>query len=705
MRKIVLDVENSTTKLNDKYNDFSPYCPTNKLVSIGWMVMEDGKLGEVNYTFCYHNELSKFDSIKLMEDNINFNLDLKSCTHVIAHNAKYDLQWLEESGFDCSHLEIECTQIREYVMARGRSDFSFRLADTCKRYKVAEKGELFDKYPDTTIDQMPIGEVEEYGRADIQACAELYLAQEKRLSQDSYVGLRKTIDMTNDFCRVLIDIERAGVKIDENALKEVETQFTAEAEQLKYDLNVMVRNYMGDTIVNLDSPQQLSEVIYSRRIKPGQEANWLQVFNIGKDDRGKFLRRPKLSFPEFRSHIKNMCETVMKTEVHKCDACNSVGTFNKIKKDGSPWKNPTRCKTCNGKGHVYKEINEIAGLKMQPSNIMFTTVDGFTTSKTFMAELIDKAMEKKNYDAVEFLTKVMRLSAVSSYLSTFVGSIQTLTQANGMLHANFNQTITATGRLSSTKPNLQNMPRENTFPIRKVFVSRFEGGSIVDTDFAQLEFAAAVHLARDENGKRDILGGKDVHIQTRDIITANGMPIDRQQAKSRTFKPLFAGTAGAEAEQIYYRAFLTTLYPDIGKWHNKLQEEAIKYKIITVETGRQYSFPNVERSWSGGATFKTQICNYEVQGFATGDLSPIATIRLHNEMKKLKLKSVIILVVHDSVIIDAHPDELDIVIKLAKQLGKFAEEEMLSFYGIEMFIPIKNETKVGKDAMNLVKVA
>ena len=623
----------------------------------------------------------------------------------MAFNLKYDAQWLEESGFNLEHLSFIDPMITEYVCARGRSDISFKLADTCKRYKIEEKGEIFSKYPDTQISEMPLEEVISYAVGDIKCLYELYLAQEKRLSKDSYVGLRKTIQMSWDFCRVLTSMERSGTKIDGIALKDVEKQFTQEAEQLKHDLNAMLKNIMGDTVVNLDSPQQLSEVIYSRRIKPGQEQNWLQVFNIGKDDRGKFLRRPKLSFPEFRSHVKNMCETVMKTEVHKCDACGSVGTFNKIKKDGSPWKKPTRCKTCNGRGYVYKAISEIAGLKMQPSSVMFTTVDGFTTSKTFLAELIDKAMEKKNYDAVEFLTKVMRLSALSSYLSTFVGGISAIKQANDILHTSFNQCITATGRLSSTRPNLQNMPREATFPIRKIFVSRFDGGYIVDSDFSQLEFRAAIHMAKDDRGKQDILNGTDIHKQTASIITANGQPLSRQEAKSRTFKPLYGGHTGTDAERAYYRAFLKEVYTGVGAWHNLLEEEAIKYKMVTIETGRQYIFPDIERAWHGGCTKKTQVVNFPVQGLATADLAPIATIRLYNEMKKLKLKSMIVLVIHDSVIIDTHPDELEIVTNLAKQLGKFAEEEMKSFYDIDMFVPIACEAKYGKNAMQLQKAA
>lgn len=917
MKTILIDVENSTTKINAKYDDYTPYKPTNKLVCVQWAIMEDKVLGPINVQFMHHSELHKLNitASNIAEGVNKLKSDLASCSEFMAFNGKYDLQWLIESGFDCMHLSMNDPMLSEYVMARGRSDFSFRLADTCARYKVATKGELFDKYPDLTIDEMPIEEVLEYAKQDIQCLYELYISQQKRLSQDSYLPLHKTIEMMNEFCIVLAHMERAGIKIDAEALKKVETEFTAEKEQLEYDLYALVKKYMGDTKVNLDSPQQLSEVIYSRRIKSGFAEEWLQVFNIGKDERNKNLRRPKMSFQEYGGYVKRMCHTIMKTEANQCTACIGVGYINKTKKDGKPFKKPTKCKYCDN-GVVYKEINEIAGFKMRPNNINFTTISGFSTGHTFLSELIEQAKEQNKEDAVIFLEKLTRLSSVSSYLSTFVGGINVLRQADNILHTNFNQCITSTGRLSSTKPNLQNMPREATFPIRKVFISRFEGGHIIDTDFSQLEFRAAVHLAKDERGKKDILNGLDIHKQTQAIINQAGGSVDRQGAKrhcvptfsrilsktgfkkpeeceigelvltyntekdlnewqpllainyyddaeiiamynanmelystaehrwygekitestnkvrirkkrffttkeigtnhymyaaaetenmadympflwsnvsvignerhfikievnegvdidkiivaaticgfcirtvkreerqfilkrsrvikcerlkkqklgnmrvwcpttkngtwimqqgntisitGNSFKPLYGGMSGTDAERVYYKSFLNDIYTGIKAWHTSLEEEAIAKKIVTIETGRQYIFPDVERAWHGGSTKKTQIVNFPVQGFATGDIVPVAIIRLNKEMKKLNLKSMLVLTVHDSVLIDTHPDELDIVLELVKNLSKFAEEELKTRYDIDMFVPLANETKYGKNAMELTKVA
>ncbi len=106
------------------------------------------------------------------------------------------------------------------------------------------------------------------------------------------------------------------------------------------------------------------------------------------------------------------------------------------------------------------------------------------------------------------------------------------------------QAVTATGRLSSRDPNFQKQPRGGTFPIRKVIQSRFEGGQIIEVDFAQLEFRTAVFLAQDEQGMADIKNKIDVHKFTADVIG-----VSRQDAKAHTFKPLYGGTTGTDDEK------------------------------------------------------------------------------------------------------------------------------------------------------------
>ncbi len=114
-------------------------------------------------------------------------------------------------------------------------------------------------------------------------------------------------------------------------------------------------------------------------------------------------------------------------------------------------------------------------------------------------------------DAEEFLSKVRRLSAVDTYLSSFVDGIRIYTKQDGKLHVRLLQHRASTGRLSSADPNMQNMPRGGTFPVKKVFVSRFNGGTLMAADFAQLEFRAAAFPSQDRVSIDEVYTGFDVH--------------------------------------------------------------------------------------------------------------------------------------------------------------------------------------------------
>ena len=249
--------------------------------------------------------------------------------------------------------------------------------------------------------------------------------------------------------------------------------------------------------------------------------------------------------------------------------------------------------------------------------------------------------------------------------------------------------------MSSRDPNFQNQPRGGTFPIRKVITSRFEKGKVAEIDFAQLEFRTAVFLAQDEQGMEDIKNGVDVHQYTADIIG-----VSRQQAKGHTFKPLYGGTSGTDDEKRYYDAFKDK-YKGITLWHEKLQNEAVKYKMITLPTGRQYGFPSVERMPWGGTSFSTQIKNYPVQGFATGDIVPLACINIQRLINKHNLKSMLINTVHDSVVADIHPDEESTMVKVMREGSAKVIESLKEIYDIDFNVPLDTEIKIGYDWLDL----
>ena len=180
-------------------------------------------------------------------------------------------------------------------------------------------------------------------------------------------------------------------------------------------------------------------------------------------------------------------------------------------------------------------------------------------------------------DAESFLTDLKRQSAVSSYLSAFVEGISTHTKQDNLLHVKLLQHRTATGRFSGADPNMQNMPRGGTFPVKKVFVSRFNNkefgmkGKILEADFAQLEFRVAALLSQDKTAMQEVSTGFDVHSYTAKIITEAGQPTSRQEAKAHTFAPLYGATGfgRTKAEATYYKHFMDK-YKGIAAWHKKL---------------------------------------------------------------------------------------------------------------------------------------
>jgi DNA polymerase-1 len=450
---------------------------------------------------------------------------------------------------------------------------------------------------------------------------------------------------------------------------------------------------MGDTKINLSSPEQLSWLIYS--LKPKDKKEWCKIFNIGIDKgTGKSKKRPQYSRLQFRNLVADNTVPIFRTFASQCLPCNGKGVIKRIKKDGSPFKNYSKCSDCDGDGYVYTEMAKYAGFRQRPKSVYDIAESGFRTDKI----TLNKIAAEAEGEFKEFIDSIVRHNAVDTYLNTFVEGLKNFTNEKGFLHPKFMQAVTATGRLSSRDPNFQNQPRGKTFPIRKVVTSRFEGGKILEIDFAQLEFRTAVYLAQDKQGMEDIKNKIDVHKYTADIIG-----VSRQDAKAHTFKPLYGGVTGTEDEKRYYTKFLEK-YKDIKSWHDKLQTEAIRYKRIKLPTGREYSFPYAQRTPWGGSTYGTQIKNYPVQGFATADIVPLACINIYKLMKDKGVKSLLVNTVHDSIVADVYPGEEDVMSDIFNQGTADVIPALKQYYKIDFNVPLDTELKIGNNWLDMKEV-
>jgi DNA polymerase I-like protein with 3'-5' exonuclease and polymerase domains len=498
-----------------------------------------------------------------------------------------------------------------------------------------------------------------------------------------------TVTLTNEVAVCLARIYQRGFKVDLDVLDSVRQEFEQEKRQLIDSLNVHVRKLMGDTPINLNSPEQLSWVIYGRRVL--DKPYWGNAID------------PYMADADFRSLMAGGTERVYKTVASQCITCNGTGQIRKTKKDGSPFANTNKCPACDGAGYLLANSDKLAGLKFKPPSAKWASANGFSTSKTNLELLESVAKSKGMHDAVDFLSKVRRLSAVDTYLSSFVDGIQTYTKQDGMLHVSLLQHRTSTGRLSGANPNMQNMPRGGTFPVKKVFVSRFEGGKIMEADMAQLEFRAAAFLSQDEVAIEEVSTGFDVHAYTAKVITDAGQPTSRQDAKAHTFAPLYgaSGYGRTAAEAAYYTHF-NEKYKGVATWHSRLAKEAVNTRRISTPSGRQFAFPDVVRRANGTVSFFTQIKNYPVQSFATADIVPISL--LHIDKLLQGMHSCVVNSVHDSVVIDVHPDEERQVIDIIAQANEALPSLITSRWGVVFNVPLLLEAKIGDNWLDVVDV-
>jgi len=681
--RLVLDVENSSTVRNSKKH-MDPFEISNHLVQVG-MVNADNH-DELHIVNIDHDEAKDKSGAgrKLVQDILDIT------TLLIMHNAQHDLMWLWESGFKYDGL-IYDTMLAEYVLDRGQRTALSLGACAERRNLEVQKDDTLKRYfkEGYNTNEIPLDELSFYLRCDILSTSWLFHSIEADYAKPESESLAVIRDTTFATCKTLTRMYMSGIKVDLQELERVRELFESERAELEDRLQKKVRQIMGDTPVSLTSNEQMSQVIFSRRMVNKKE--WVDLFEFTS------------TVDEYKDAVKANSKPVYRTKAFTCPTCEGQGKTYKTKKDGTRFAKPNKCKDCDTRGFQLTETQQIAGLRFSAPNKSWVSANGFSTSKENLEVLAATARNNNMSEAEDFLNDLKRLSAISSYLSSFVEGIANFTKHDGFLHVALTQHITATGRFSGRNPNMQNMPRGGTFPVKRVFVSRWKGGKIMEADFAQLEFRTAAFLAQDEKAMEEIATGFDVHSYTAQVITDAGQKTSRQDAKAHTFAPLFGATGygRSKAEAAYYKHFVEK-YEGIAAWHKKLGDEAMRFMKITNVSGRQYAFPDVRRRDNGMPSHFTMIKNYPVQGFATGDVVPVVLNRLHELLQPLH--SCVVNSVHDSMVVDVHPDEEREVLAIIDQLNTGINDLVEQTYNVTMNVPLLLEAKIGPNWLDTVDV-
>tara|TARA_Y100000015_G_scaffold9479_2_gene8993 strand:+ start:1470 stop:3617 length:2148 start_codon:yes stop_codon:yes gene_type:complete len=696
---LVLDLETTVCDQNGN-TDNSPFNLKNKAVGCWWLWIENKVIGDINKSVWYHNEKTRPDT----RDELQKALDRAKL--IVAHNAKFDIIWLLEIGFEIN-CPIYCSMIGEFIFARAQPQ-KLSLKETAIRRRVThKKSDLVDAMFKDGIgfEAMPLSTVDEYAEADVISCAEIFVQQVNDLQEEKNRGLGPVFCLMNDNMQVLIEMERNGIKIDLEALDQVEKEYLEEKEILTKRQSKIAAEVLGDTPFNLSSGASQCMIVYGRTVT--DKDLHARLFNIGTGPNGKPLPQPYMSNSQYKDSVRSSTKVVKKTRAEQCPSCNGSGRQYKVTKKGVPFKNQPKCTLCEGSGAIYIDTKETAGLKLSPLGPRYACIHGFKVDKKTIEELIEQAKHKNNDIAVEYLTNHSRLNAINTYLNSFVNGIRTWVRSDGILHANFNQTVARTGRLSSSGPNLQNFPKSGKFPIRKCMISRFEDQNLIESDFAQLEFRIAGELSQDRQIIDDILSGKDIHSQTASIILKKQpSEVTKQErsvvGKPYTFQPLYGGGANGKPPHIkaYFDSYFE-IYSGLKTWHEKLISGVLSDGIVRTPSGREFYFPDAKRQKNGRVRNQPSIVNYPVQSFATGDCVVLACIRFLTYLRKHNLKSKFILTVHDSLVVDVAPNETKEIVAGLKWAMKGLKEDLVSRFNFEPTVPLDIDIEIGKNWMEM----
>lgn len=300
------------------------------------------------------------------------------------------------------------------------------------------------------------------------------------------------------------------------------------------------------------------------------------------------------------------------------------------------------------------------------------TKTGYSTN----AEVLEKLRDKH-----EIIDKITEYRQIVKLNSTYVeGLLKIINPKTGRIHSSFNQTITTTGRISSTEPNMQNIPVKTEMgrDIRKVFVAD-DNCKLVDADYSQVELRVLAHMSGDENMIDAFKHGEDIHSKTAsqifDVDIKDVTSKQRIEAKAINFGIIYGKTDFGLSQDLNIpvataKAYIDSYfnkYPKIKEFMDEAVESATETGYATTILNRRRYIPEIKASnfivRNQGKRFAM---NAPIQGSAA-DIIKVAMVNVYNKLKENNMKSRLILQVHDELIVEAVYEELEMAEKIVRE--------------------------------------
>lgn len=323
--------------------------------------------------------------------------------------------------------------------------------------------------------------------------------------------------------------------------------------------------------------------------------------------------------------------------------------------------------------------------------VLKKTKTGYSTD----AETLEKL---RPYHTI--IDRILEYRQVAKLRSTYCEGLLKVADVEGRIHSSFNQTVTATGRLSSSEPNLQNIPIRSELGrrMRRFFIPENDDYVLVDADYSQIELRVLAAVSGDENMIRAFADGHDIHTET--AASVFGVPVDevtpeqRKRAKAVNFGIVYGIGAFSLANDIgvpkyeadrYIKNYLSR-YPQVSEYLDSTVADAARDGYVTTVFGRRRYIPELSSTKKQLQAFGKRVAmNSPIQG-AAADIIKIAMVNVDTALKKSGIDARLILQVHDELILEAHRT-------CAKQAADILKCEMEN--AVKLAVPLSVDIGIG----------
>lgn len=464
--------------------------------------------------------------------------------------------------------------------------------------------------------------------------------------------------ITHDIKTTLTVLEKMDVDVNCSIFDISVAAYLIDSSRGEYELKTLVQEYLKKDVKGEGEEADMMKTALLKELYP--RINEL----ITKDDMTVLLNRVELPLIEVLAF--------MEKEGFKVDSSKLTELGEKFKVE---MKN------------TEKDIYELAGEEFninspkQLGKILFEKLDlpvikrtktGYSTNAEVLEELSDRH---------PIIDKITYYRQLTKLYTTYVEGLKAVIDLDGKIHTSFNQTVTTTGRLSSTEPNLQNIPvkYEMGKEIRKVFIPENEDCVILSADYSQIELRVLAHISEDMNLISAFKEHSDIHTRTASEVFK--VPVDevtpamRSSAKAVNFGIVYGIGDFSLAKDLkiskkeaktYIDTYLER-YPNVKKYMEDVVDTAEKNGFVTTVMNRRRFIPEINASNRVVKALGVRLAmNAPIQGSAA-DIIKLAMVNVHRHIKEKGLRSKLILQVHDELILNVYKDELEEVKKIVKE--------------------------------------